>query len=135
MLNGIVLTPKTGTFDIAAIQAFLATRADVLLDPVGSGTYLVCGMPEHKDFYREQRLENPKSFPLVALVIATPTQVLVAQEFANRVRLLSAREIVRWLIAHLPCSVADDRGNDLTARVEAEGPDILYAPEIPPEPR
>jgi len=97
-----------------------------MLDPLGTGIYLVCGVPEAKDVFREERLANPSEFPYAVLVTVRPESINVFQEYGNRSRLRSARNIVRWVIEHNRCSVKDEYREDWTERVAQQGVGILY---------
>jgi hypothetical protein len=126
MVNSVFLYPIDGNFDVAAIEQFLAHQPDVLLDPLGTGKYLVCGVPGAKEVYREERIENPTEFPYVVLVTVKPDCVNIYQEWGDEDRLRSARNIVRWLVEHNQCRIADDYYRDWTERVAKEGVGVLY---------
>ncbi|MEZ4361554.1 MAG: hypothetical protein R3B48_15310 [Kofleriaceae bacterium] len=126
MVNSVFLYPVDSTFDPAPIEAFLAARPDVVMDPLGSGIFMVCGIPEAVDGYREQRLEDPTQFPYVVLVTVKPEYVNVFQEYGDEDRLRSARAFVRWMLQHAPCRVEDEYREDLTAKVASEGVQVLY---------
>lgn len=126
MVDSIFLHPLVDSFDVPAIEQYLAQQPDVLLDPLGSGIYLVCGSPESIEFMRDERIAKPTEFPYAVLITVNPDCINVLQEFANRSRLKSARNIVRWLLAHTRCRVEDGLYNDWTARVAEHGVDVLY---------
>ena len=130
MMNSIFLYPIDGSFDVAAVEQFLATRSDVLLDPVGSGIYMVCGLPEAKKEYRKRRLADPSRFPYVVLVTVKPDHVNVFQEYGDEDRLRSARDIVRWIIEHNRCRVEDEYREDWTERVAQQGAGVLYPAQL-----
>jgi hypothetical protein len=130
MIDSIFLYPLEGTFDVEAVERFLAQQPDVLLDPVGTGTYLVCGSPESIEHMREWRLSKPREFPYCALVTIKPDRITVAQEFANETRLRSARDIVRWLLEQTQSRIEDEYGNDWTERVARDGVDVLYPEQL-----
>lgn len=126
MVQSVFLFPVEGTFDLAPVHAYLGQLPDVLIDPVGTGVYMVCGLPEAVEAYRERRLEDPSEFPYVVLVTVKPEWINVFQEYGDEDRLRSAREIVRWLLAHTQARIEDEVREDWTARVASEGVDVLY---------
>jgi len=126
MVHSVFLYPVDGSLDVAAIERFLAQQQDVLLDPLGTGTYLVCGTSDAKEVFREERLANPVEFPYVVLVTVKPDHVNVFQEYGSKSGLRSARSIVRWILEQVHCRVGDGYGNDWTERVAQYGVDILY---------
>jgi hypothetical protein len=66
MVHSVFLYPVDGSLDVAAIEHFLARQEDVLLDPLGTGTYLVCGTSDAKEAFQEERLANSEEFPYVS---------------------------------------------------------------------
>jgi hypothetical protein len=126
LLESVFLLPAEGRFDPAPLEKYLSELPDVLLDPLGSGLYLVCGQEQATGPYRDRRLERPWEFPYVVLVTVTPEWVNVVQEYGNAEQLRSAREIVRWLLAEQPCRVEDAYQGDWTERVARDGVDVLY---------
>src|SRR5882757_11295957 len=107
MVDSVFLYPLEGSFDVLAIEHFLAQQPDVLLDPLGTGIYLVCGSPASIDFMRDERIARPSEFPYAVLITLKPDCINVLQELANRLRLRSARNIVRWLLEHTRCQIGD----------------------------
>jgi hypothetical protein len=130
VVDSIFLYPVEGSFDVAAIEHFLAQQPDVLLDPLGTGTYLVCGLPESIEFMRDERLAKPSAFPYAVLVTVSPDCINVLQEYGNKVRLRSARNIVSWLLDHTRCRVQDEYSNDWTERVAQQGVAVLYPEQL-----
>lgn len=130
MVNSIFLYPTQGSFNMEAIEAFLGKQPDVLVDPLGSGTYLVCGMAEIKELIREQRLAKPSEFPYVVLVTVKPERVNIYQEWGDEDSLRSARSILRWILEVQHCRVQDEYRNDWTERVAREGVGILYPAQL-----
>jgi hypothetical protein len=126
MVDSVFLYPIEGDFDVSAIEHYLAQQPDVLLDPLGTGIYLICGLPESIEFMRQERLEKPSEFPYAVLVTVRPDHINIFQEYGNKIRLRSARSIVRWLLEHTRCLVQDEYRNDWTERVARHGVDILY---------
>lgn len=130
MVNSVFLYPLEGALDVASIEQFLAQQPDVLLDPLGTGTYLVCGLPEAKDVFRDERVANPSGFPYVVLVTVSPERMNVYQEWGDADRLRSARNIVRWTVEHSRCRIEDEYYNDWTERVARQGVEILYPEQL-----
>jgi hypothetical protein len=126
MVHSIFLYPIEGNFDVVAIETFLAQRPDVLLDPLGTATYLVCGTPDAKEVFREKRLTNPSEFPYVTLMTVKSDEVNIFQEYGTKSGLRSARSIACWLLKHTRCRVADGYGDDWTERVSQHGVNVLY---------
>ncbi|MEJ7596463.1 MAG: hypothetical protein WKG01_01030 [Kofleriaceae bacterium] len=50
----------------------------------------------------------------------------VFQQYGDEYQLRSAREVVRWVIAHYKVRIEDDLMKDWTERVIADGVDVLY---------
>lgn len=130
MVNDVFLYPVEGTFDVAQIEAYLAQKPDVEPDPLGTGAFMVCGVPEAKELCREERLADPSRFPYVVLVTVKPEEVNVFQQYGDDYRLRSAREIVRWVLDHYKVRIEDDLMKDWTERVAKEGVDVLYPKTI-----
>jgi hypothetical protein len=130
MVESIFLYPVEGSFDVATIEHFLAQQPDVLLDPLGTGIYLVCGLPESIDFMRDERLAKPSEFPYAVLVTVKPDCINVFQEYGNKIRLRSARNIVRWVLENTHCRIEDGYRNDWTERVAQQGVGVLYPEQL-----
>lgn len=132
MVYSVILSPldEEETFDVEPIERYLAYKNDVLLDPAGTDTYLVCGLPEAKKGYHQARLADPSQFPYVVLITVSPDEVVVAQEFGDEDELRSARDFVRWMVENHRVRIVDDMGNEWTERVAKEGANILYPPNV-----
>ena len=130
MVYSVFLYPVEGSIDVAVVEQFLAKQPDVLLDPVGSGIYMVCGVPAAKKLYRKLRLEDPSRFHYAVLVTVKPEYVNVFQEYGDEARLRSARDIVRWVIEHLRVRIEDEYGADWTERVAQDGIRVLYPEKL-----
>ena len=130
MVDSVFLYPAENGLDVTSIERFLAQQPDVLLDPLGTGTYLVCGVPEAKDLYRDERIANPSEFPYVVLVTVKPERMNVYQEWGDEDGLRSAREIVRWVIEHNRCRIQDEYYKDWTERVAQQGVGVLYPKQL-----
>src|SRR5262249_5170743 len=100
MVHSVFLYPVNGSFDVASIERFLVQQPDVLVDPLGTGTYIVCGVPEAKDWLSKERLANPGEFPYAVLVTVKSDQINVFQEYGDKAKLRSARDIVKWILEH-----------------------------------
>lgn len=131
MANNITLSPvDEDSFDVEAIEKYLAYRNDVMLDPAGTDTYIVCGVPEAKKDLRNRRLADPSRFPYAVLITVGFSKVQVAQEYGDEAKLRSARDFVRWMVEHFRCEIEDTYGTDWTERVAKEGVNVLYPKQI-----
>lgn len=130
MVDSIFLYPVEGSFDVTAIQRYLEQQPDVLLDPLGTGIYLVCGLPESVEFMRDERLAKPSEFPYAVLITVKPDCINVFQEHGNKVRLRSARSFLRWLMDHTRCRIEDEYATDWTERIAREGVGPLYPEQL-----
>jgi hypothetical protein len=125
MVYSIFLRPK-GTFDIERFRRWLDLRADTLLDPLGSGIYMLCGLPQSVEVLREIRVSKPSQFPSCVLVTLKPEEINVFQEYGDEDPLRSAREFVKTVIDETGCEVEDEYGTSWTERVRREGVNVLY---------
>jgi len=103
-----------------------SVRPPLVTDPLGSGTYMVCGAPELVDYLRDKRIRKPSEFPYSVLVTVKPDHINVFQQYGDEAELCSARDFVGWLIAHSRCRIEDEYRNDWTERVTQEGVRVLY---------
>lgn len=126
MVHSVFLYPVNGTFDVASIERFLAQQPDVLPDPLGTGTYIVCGIPEAKEVVYNERVAKPSQFPYAVLVMVKPECVNVFQEYGDEDGLRSARNIVQWILEHEHCRVQDGYYENWTERVAQQGVGVLY---------
>jgi hypothetical protein len=130
MVHSVFLYPTVGHLNVEAIERFLEQQPDVLLDPIGTRTYLVCGIPDAIEVVRKKRLARPSEFPYIVLVTVTPECVNVFQEYGDEDGLRSARNIVRWVIEHNRCRIEDEYRADWTERVSREGVGVLYPEQL-----
>jgi hypothetical protein len=130
MVHSVFLYPTNDGFDVDPIKRYLEARPDVILDPLGTPTYLVCGVPEAVAVCRDERVEEPDSFPNVVLVTVQPDVINVFQEYGDEYDLRSARDFVRWVIERHPCLVKDEYRFDWTEQVRREGVGVLYPPQL-----
>jgi hypothetical protein len=125
---------RSANFD-SAIKANLLLRSDAIADPLGTATVMLIGTDsdDMREYFTEERIERPTEFPYCTLVRFEPGEVVVFHEFASEAKLISSRSFVAWVLAHYDCEVLDNYGNDWTARVKADGVDVLYAgARLPP---
>ena len=115
-------------FDEARIRWYLEGRPGVVLDPLGTGAYMMIGVDAAaaRKAYGQARLAHPSRFPYVITVRVSTDQVVVAQEYGDQHALRSARQFVDWLCGQQPCRIEDEYGNDLTERVARNGVQVLY---------
>lgn len=130
MVNSLFLYPIQGSFDVKAIETFLGKQPDVIMDPLGSSTYLVCGIAGMKDLIREQRISNPSEFPYVVLITVKAEQITIYQQWGDEDSLRSARSILLWIRELQECRLQDEYHNDWTERVAREGVGILYPAQL-----
>jgi hypothetical protein len=126
MVYSVFLYPVSGVLNATAIERFLSRQPDVLLDPLGTDTYIVCGVPEAKKTIFSERMADQSRFPYAVLVTVKPECVNVFQEHGDEDGLRSARNIVQWILAHERCRVQDGYYEDWTERVAQQGADVLY---------
>lgn len=130
MVYSVFFTPVAGSFDLESIKHYFEAKRDVFLDPLGTPTYIVCGVPEAVELSRERRLEEPDRFPYAVLVRVKPDEINVFQEYGDKYDLRSARDFVRWLLEQQPCTIQDEYSADWTERVRREGVGVLYPPRL-----
>lgn len=130
MAKNLTVSPMVGTFDVNAIEAYLDGCQDVFRDPLGTGKYLMCGVPEAVSYLREKRLKDPSRFPYVCLIQVEPEYVHMFQEMSDAEKLRSARAFLSWLCEHFDCRIQDEYGRDLTELYRTEGIDAFYPPGL-----
>jgi hypothetical protein len=130
MVHSVFIYPVDDEFDVDSVKRYLEARLDVILDPLGTPTYLVCGVPEAVAICRNKRIEQPDRFPYCVLVIVQSDVINMVQEFGDESELRSARDIVRWIIERQPCLIKDEYGFDWTEQVRREGVGVLYPPQL-----
>lgn len=130
MAKNLILLPARGTFEVEDIKEYLHGRKDVFLDPLGTGIYLMCGVPEAVEYRRQERLQDSARFPYMCLVQVEPERVHIIQEMADAEELRSARAFLRWMCERFVCRIRDDYGQDLTERCGAGDIDKLYPPGL-----
>ena len=130
MTRNLYLTPTKSPFDVDTIRVRLDAQPDVFLDPLGTGTYLLCGIPEAVPARFAERVADPSRFPYLCLLRVAPKQVQVDQEYADTYGLRSAMEFMRWLWNDFEFTIREDGGADYTDLVRREGIEALYPPEV-----
>lgn len=130
MVHSVFLYPTGDRFNVDTIKRHLEAKPDVIHDPLGTPTYLVCGLPEAVAVYRDERIEHPEAFPYVVLVTVEPNVINVFQEYGDEDDLRSAREFVRWVIDQQPCRIEDEYRSDWTEQVRREGVGVLYPSQL-----
>jgi hypothetical protein len=130
MVHSVFLYPTGDGFDVDPIKRYLEAKPDVILDPLGTPTYIVCGGPEAVAVRRDKRIEEPDRFPNAVLVTVQPDMINVFQEYGDKYDLRSARDFVRWVIERQPCLVKDEYRFDWTEQVRREGVGVLYPPQL-----
>jgi hypothetical protein len=83
MLGAIYLYPLHGTFDVDEVRRVVEVQPNVLLDPCGSGKYMICpdydGHPSRR-IHGKDRIADPTRFPYVGLITVAAERVRVFQE-------------------------------------------------------
>jgi hypothetical protein len=113
--SNVAVAPVAGGFDVGAVRGYLEARPDVLLDPLGSGTYLMIGIgsPAAKGVLGRSRVADPSRFPYTTLILVAAERVDVVVQFAGHAERESARAFVAWLAARQPCRITDEYGREL----------------------
>lgn len=130
MVYSVFLCPLGIEFDVDLVKRHLGAMPDVFLDPLGSLTYIVCGLPEGVELIRDERLAEPERFPYSVLVTVEPNVINVVQEYGDKYQLRSARDFVRWVIERHPCRIEDEYRDDWTDKVQREGVGVLYPSKL-----
>lgn len=125
MVNSIFLR-LCESVDANRFVKWLSGRPDILLDPLGSGTFMVGGSIEVVEYMREKRIKNPSQFPYCVLITISAEEINIFQEYGNDLELVVAREFVKMIIEETGCKVLDEYGTDWTERVRQEGVGVLY---------
>jgi hypothetical protein len=128
MVCSVFLYPIDDGFDVEAVKRHLDAMPDVFLDPLGTLTYIVCGVPEAVEACRDERIAEPDRFPYSVLVTVKPDVIKVVQEYGDEYELRSARIFVGWVIEHYPCLIKDEYRFDWTEQVWRDGVGVLYPP-------
>jgi hypothetical protein len=130
MVSAVYLYPLSGSFDVEEIRRMIEIEPTVLLDPCGSGTYMICrtyGRRPSRRLEATSRISDPTRFQYtVGLIVVTAEKVMVHHEYADEAGRASAREIVTRVLERYRCRVLDDYNDDFTDRVAQHGPDVLY---------
>ena len=127
MENRITLRPVDGDVPVDEVRGYLQSRSDVLLDPLGSGIFIITGNEEANDFFEWKRRENPEDFPFAGLITVFPEGIGVLQEFADDEMLRTAREIVEWVLQRRTYTLSNEYGHDLTPVYLSKGLDPLFS--------
>lgn len=130
MVYSIFLRPTEGGFNTGRLRAWLEARPDTLADPVGGGEYMVCGSPASVEYARQERIDDPSRFPYCVLISIAPEEIVVVQEFGNRLTLPVARDFVKTVVDETICEIGDEGGGRWTEQVRREGVGVLYPPGL-----
>jgi hypothetical protein len=116
MLEALWLYPLDGEFEVGLVRRYLDGRSDTVLDPLGSGRYLLVGTWSlaSKLGHARSRVSPPHEFPYAAMIIVGSGQVALIVEFADEQELAAMYEVRDWLTARWPCRITDERGGDRT---------------------
>ncbi|MEV7232218.1 hypothetical protein AB0M79_35235 [Polymorphospora sp. NPDC051019] len=135
-MDDLYLTPVGGDrFDVARIREYLERRPDVLIDPLGTGKYMMDPLfgASGKKYLGEARLAKPSQFPYRTLIEVRDDMVGVYQEYSGLPELASPLQFVDWLLGQYRCRVQNGYGTDVTEQAARGGARALYYNE--PEPR
>jgi hypothetical protein len=130
MTRNLYLTPIEGEFDAVRIRERLEAQPDVFLDPNGTGTYVICGIPDAVPHLWRKRHEDPSRFPYACLLRVAPERVQVDQEMADAEELRSALEFMRWMWSNFTFAIREDGGADFTEECRVHGIEFLYPPDV-----
>lgn len=130
MTRNLFLTPVEGEFDILRIREGLESQPDVFLDPHGTGTYVICGIPNTVPHLWRKRRQDPSRFPYACLVRVASDRVQVNQEMAGTEELRSTLELMRWMWSNFTFTVREDGGADFTEQCRVQGIESLYPPNV-----
>jgi hypothetical protein len=79
VVYSVFIYPTNDAFDVDPVKRHLDSKPDVFLDPLGTPTYVVCGVPEAVEVCRDARIEEPDRFPNAVLVTVQPDVINVFQ--------------------------------------------------------
>ncbi len=130
MSKNLILKSTRGDLDHDQIKRHLESQPDILRDPVGTETYLICGRPSSTHHRERERLSDPTRFPRCGLIKFTDQFIAVTQEMCDSEELRSAMEFVRWMWSHFDISVREDGYQDYTELCRREGVEALYPERI-----
>lgn len=109
--------PLEGQFDVAEIEARIATLGFSFRDEAMPSMHVVTSTAAARDTLQAQRRANPDGgFPHVLLIQVAPEEINVAPSMDGELAALSA-EFMAWLAASRPCRLFNDFGTDLTAEL------------------
>jgi hypothetical protein len=114
-------------FDANMIHKRLVAQFESLVDPLGTDTIMLCGLREHREIYRQHRLQDPFRFPACPTARIEPhcLHITLADVDVNRER--SARNLILWMQHEYPtCCILDAEGDDVTQRCYTEGTNLLF---------
>lgn len=128
MIENFMLYPAIGTFDVQDIRLYLNNRDDVLLDPLGSGRYFICGSSSVLPLIHEKRLNDLLIFPIVIQITnLQPDQIYFSQEYGHGNMRVSLREIVEWILNKYSCRIVIAYDFfDCTDLVKEKGLDFIF---------
>ena len=79
----LLVYPASGKFEVGPIRSYVEGRQDAVLDPLGSGAYMLTGLLGDvtlKKLRGEARLARPAQFPYSVIVEISADQMVVVQE-------------------------------------------------------
>jgi hypothetical protein len=130
MTRNLFLTPVQGEFDSLRIRERIESQPDVFLDPHGTGTYVICGIPDAVPHLWRKRRQDPSRFPYACLVRVAPDRVQVEQQMADTEELRSTLEFMRWMWSNFTFTIREDGGGDFTEQCRVHGIEFLYPSDV-----
>jgi hypothetical protein len=128
IIISIVPGEEEEPFDAAKVRERLAAQFESLVDPLGSGAIMMCGLREHSEVYQRLRIEDPSRFPAcpIARIEADRIEMTFADVDVNRER--SARNFILWVQHEYPMArILDVDGADVTDECYTDGIRVLFA--------
>ena len=111
--------PVGGTYDLAAVRAYIATLGFSFEDETFPGTFVVASTASSRDRLQAHRRANPADgFPPALLITIAAAEINVAPATDGGLEALSAA-FIAWLAQLQPCRLLNDFGTDLTALLPA----------------
>ena len=114
MIEGLVLEPVQGEFDVAAIAEYLDSQPTTARDPQEPRRFLLSANPKWLDEAVAKRRAGEQSIShSVIVVFPVASCVDIGMRTTDTE---PARLFVEWLRARQPIRILDDDGNDHTDR-------------------
>ena len=110
-------TSHRGGFDLDQIEAEISALGCSFRDQAMPSMFVVASSQQERDRLQTQRNTHPEAgFPYVLLIQLSEEEVLVSPSPEGELAVHSAR-FIRWLAGTFSCTVTNDCGTDITARL------------------